>query len=196
MGAADFYDDASTLLLLFALAKFARRGEVKPGTRGAGAGATTVPTPQGGALVWSENTMRMFAEQMDRIGINPHVVLLGIAAASKFNADETLGPNVGLLLVNREHLRDVGYPDPPAFEERDAVFQIPWIAKVIAYRVADTGGGAAPDNVGDLAVLLHPTNPTLAEYVRREANRRAAEADSTMLYVSHAELLQHVLSNP
>lgn len=204
MGARDFSDDVGTLFLLFALAKLGGwrwdgrdwLKQAPKGGRGAGRGSTTVPVPQGGAQLWSENTMRMFVEQMNGAGITPHVVLLGIAAASRFNADEVLGNNVGLLLVSRDDLREVGYPGDVPFEQRDAIYQIPWIAKVIAYRLANTGGGEPPDNVGDLAVLLHPSNPTLAPYIRNEANKRAAEADGTMLYASHEELLKHVLSNP
>lgn len=209
MGARDFADDAGFLLLLFmgykayrAVADLDPRGppfwkpeQTDKGGRGAGRGATTVPVPQGATEMWAEDTMRMFVREMDRAGIIPNVVLLGIAAASHFNADEVMGNNVGLLLVSRDDLRQVGYVEPPPFEQRDAVFQIPWIAKVIAYRIADAGG-VAPDNVGDLAVLLHPSNPTIAPYIRNEANRRAHDADGTMLYIHHEQLLQHVLANP
>lgn len=184
-------DDFGTLMLLYTLAKMAERDK-GPSVFRPGAATARVP----GVRVWSEPTMRMFVEQMDRAGISPHVALLGIAAASRFDPTEVLGSNVGLLLVSREHLRAVGYVDPPPFETRDAVFQIPWIAKVIGARLKETGSSSAPDNVGDLAVLLHPTNPTLEPYVRKEANKRASDADGSLLYASHEELLRRVLANP
>lgn len=196
------YAAAASLFCLFALlSKFSRTPWWQPshtdkGGRGAGPGATTTPVPQGGTTMWSEPTMRMFAEQMYQAGIDARLVLLGIAAASNFNADEYLGNNTGLLLVRRDHLSEVGYPGVPTFEELDAVHQIPWIAKVLAYRMAHTGG-SAPDNVGDLAVLLNPiANPNITEMIRNEANKRATAAVGTMLYISHDNLLQHVLANP
>src|SRR4029077_16670805 len=165
------------------------------GGRGAGPGRTTTPVPQGGANLWSEVTMRVFEQQMRAAGIDPRVALLGIAAASNFHPDESLGNNTGLLLVSRTDLNDVGYPGVPPFEETDAVHQIPWIARVIAYRIA-SAGGRAPKDVPELAVLLHPANPTITEVIRNEASRRAAEAEGTMLYISHLNLLKKVLANP
>jgi hypothetical protein len=166
------------------------------GGRGAGPGATTTPVPQGGANLWSETTMRMFAEQMYRAGIDARLVLLGIAASSNFNADTALGNNTGLLALRREHLAEVGYPeDGPAFETRDAVFQIPWIAKVISYRIASTGG-RVPATIPDLAELLHPSSPELTTYIRSEAEKRAESAKGKMLYIAHDNLLRRVLRNP
>lgn len=207
--ARDFTEDAGALLLAFMAYKAFRsfadwdpRGPpwwqpdmTDKGGRGAGKDSKTMPVPQGGAQVWSENTMRVFEQQMRLAGVDPHVVLLGIASASNFNADEMLGGYVGLLLVSRQDLADVGYPGVPKFEETDAVHQIPWIARVIAYRMAGAGG-AAPKDVPDLAVLLHPANPTITEVIRNEAKRRAAEAEGTMLYINHSNLLRHVLANP
>lgn len=201
----DFGEDAGTLLLAFFLIKlisgrgvpwwqpkYSDKGGRKPGP-----GATTTPVPQGATSLWSEETMRLFERTMREAGIDPRVALLGVAAASNFNADEFLGDNVGLLMVRREHLSEVGYPGVPTFEELDAPHQIPWIAKVIAYRLASTGGRVAPTNVGDLAVLLNPiSNPTITDMLRSEGNRRAAEAEASMLYIAHKQLLQHVIANP
>lgn len=207
--ARDIGEDAGALLIAFmaykafrAIADLDPRGPPfwRPdysdkGGRGAGQGASTKPVPQGGANVWSEVTMRMYEQQMRLAGVDPHVVLLGIAAASNFNADEQLGSNVGLLMLQRSDLVDVGYPGVPKFEDIDAVHQIPWISKVLAYRVA-SAGGKPPKDVPELAVLLHPANPTITEIIRNEARRRAAEAEGTMLYIHHKNLLQHVLANP
>jgi hypothetical protein len=204
VGARGFADDASTLLLLFALAKLGSwrwdgRDWIKKapkGGRGAGPGATSQPVPQGATTVWSEETMRLFVQQMRIFGIDPAVVLLGIAAASNFNADENLGGYTGLLMVARDDLAALGYPGVPLFEELDAPRQIPWIGRVIGYRIASSGG-SAPKNVPELAALLHPSsNPNVASAIRNEAQRRAAAAEGTMLYISHANLLRHVLANP
>lgn len=165
------------------------------GGRGAGSGASTVPTPGGGGLMWSEQTMRLFVDEMHHAGVDPELVLLGIAAASNFNADEFLGNNTGLLMVRRSDLADLGYPGVPTFEQLDASHQIPWIARVVAYRIASTGG-IPPTSVGDLAVLLNPQNPTITEMLRAEANRRAADAQGKSIYIYHHQLLEHVLANP
>lgn len=168
----------------------------KKGGKGAGSGASTAPVPQGGALVWSEATMRLFVREMRIFGIDPGVVLLGVAAASNFNSDEALGSYVGLLMVSREDLNSIGYPGVPPFEELDAPAQIPWLAKVIGYRIASTGG-KPPRNVGELAALLHPAeNPTIADVIRNEAERRARDAQGTSIYIHHKTLLGHVLANP
>ncbi len=199
----DFGEDAGALLLAFVLIKIIsgrrepwwRPQDSDKGGRKPGPGATTTPVPQGSTTLWSETTMRLFAEKMHEAGIDPRLVLLGIATATNFNADEFLGDNTGLLLVRREHLAEVGYPGVPTFEELDAPHQIPWIARVLAYRMANTGG-AAPTTVGDLAVLLNPSNPTITDMMRSEGNRRAALAEGTMLYLSHKQLLQRVLATP
>ncbi len=202
--ARDLTEDAGALLLLFALAKlggmrWTGRDWLKKsdkGGRGAGPGATMQPVPQGGTTVWSEETMRLFVQQMRIFGIDPTVVLLGIAAASNFNADEQLGGYVGLLMVAREDLAALGYPGVPSFEEIDAPHQIPWIGRVIGYRIASSGG-TAPKDVPELAALLHPaTNPNIAAAIRNEAERRARDAEGSMLYLHHKALLQHVQANP
>jgi len=197
---SDLTDGLGAVLLVFLVLRIvSERGKGKysdKGGRGAGPRATTAPTPQGGATVWSEETMRLFATKMHEAGIDPRVVLLGIATATNFNADEFLGNNTGLLLVRREHLAEIGYPGVPTFEQLDAPHQIPWIARVLAYRMANTGGNDAPTTVGDLAVLLNPSNPTITEMMRSEGNRRAALAEGTALYLAHKVLLQHVLANP
>ena len=166
------------------------------GGRGAGPKPTTVPVPQGGTTMWSDETMRLFVQQMRIFGIDPAVVLLGIAAASNFNTDENLGGYTGLLMVSRDDLAALGYPGVPKFEEIDAPHQIPWLARVIGYRIASTGGNA-PQNVPELAALLHPaSNPNIAQAIRAEAERRAAAARGTMLYIHHENLLKHVLASP
>lgn len=196
-------EDAGALMLAFVVIKvLSGRGVPwwrpeysNKGGRGAGPKSSTTPVPQGATQLWSEETMRLFATQMHEAGIDPRLVLLGIAAASNFNADEFLGGNTGLLMVRRDHLSEVGYPGVPTFEQLDAPHQIPWIAHVLAYRMANTGG-AQPTTVGELAVLLNPANPTITDMLRSEGNRRAAEAEGTMIYIAHKELLQHVLANP
>lgn len=139
--------------------------------------------------------MRLFVEQMYQAGVDARLVLLGIAASSNFNADEFLGNNTGLLMLRREHLAEVGYPGVPTFEELDAVHQIPWIAKVIAYRMASTGG-RAPKSVSELAVLLHPSTPLLTQVIIAEAERRSAAAEGTAIFIAHDNLLRKVLANP
>jgi hypothetical protein len=166
------------------------------GCRRAGGGATQTPTPGGAGLVWSEATMRLFVAEMGHVPITPEVVLLAIAVASNFNADSFLGSNTGLLMVRRQDLSDLNYPGVPRFEELDAPAQIPWIARVIALRMSETKTSVAPDNVGDLAVLLNPQNPAITDMLRAEANRRAKEAEGSMLYIAHHQLLRHVLANP
>lgn len=201
--ARDFVDDVGALLTAFFILSALGKSKVpwwtpansSKGGRKAGPGATSAPVPQGAANVWSEQTMRLFVTSMHAAGIDPRLVLLAIATASNFNADEFLGNNTGLLLVRRDHLSEVGYPGVPTFEELDAPHQIPWIAKVIAYRLANAGG-TPPTNVGDLAVLLNPSNPTITDMMRSEGNRRAALAEGTALYIAHKQLLQHVLATP
>lgn len=169
----------------------------RPGRKDAGKGSTTRPVPQGAAGVWSEDTMRLFVTEMAKWGLDPAVVLLGIAAASHFNADEALGGYVGLLMVSREDLNAIGYPGVPPFEELDAPAQIPWLGKVIGYRLASAGAQGTPRSVPELAALLHPgNNPTIDEVIRNEAERRAKEAEASMLFIHHRNLLQHVIANP
>jgi hypothetical protein len=172
------------LLLIAALSSRALKG---------GKGSGGAPrAPSSSSLVWSEDTMRLFASEMGRVPIDAQMVLLAIACASNFQPDEYLGNNVGLLLVRRDDLAALGYPGVPKFEEIDAAHQIPWIARVIAYRVASSGS-SAPTSVGDLAVLLaQPTNPTIADALRNEAERRARVMATSPLYVEHQSLLQRV----
>jgi hypothetical protein len=201
----DALEDVGVILTAVFLVKLASRWQRDPwwkpdhtdkGGRGAGPGASSTPVPEGAANLWSEVTMRMFAEQMYQAGVDARLVLLGIAASSNFNADEELGNNVGLLMLNRDHLSEVGYPeDAPPFEQLDAVHQIPWIAKVIAYRMADTGG-RAPTTIGELATLLHPANSTITAVIRAEAERRANDAKGRQIYIAHDNLLRKVLANP
>lgn len=205
--ARDFVEDAGALLLGFMAVKvlsswewpkssYPEWSKADKGGKGAGPGATTAPVPHGAANIWSEQTMRLFAQEMSTAGIDPRVALLGVAAASNFNSDEALGSYVGLLMVAREDLAALGYPGVPAFEEIDAPHQIPWIARVVAYRIASSGG-VAPADVPELAVLLHPSsNPTIVEMLRAEAARRAEEARGKMIYIHHDNLLRHVLANP
>lgn len=168
----------------------------KPSRKDAGKGSTTTPVPSGASEVWSEDTMRLFVTEMRKFGIDPAVVLLGIAAASSFRADEALGGYVGLLMVSREDLNAIGYPGVPPFEELDAPAQIPWLSKVIGYRLASTGAVGSPRDVPELAALLHPAeNPTIDEVIRKEAERRAKDAESSMLYIAHKTLLQKVTAN-
>jgi len=215
-------DETKVLLLvgLFVAAKLPRFGMPKilqpsagpewwkktnKGGRGSGAGSTSAPGPAGAVQVWSEATMRTFVEELAHAsaatlpngggGIDPEIVLLGIAAASNFNADEFLGSNTGLLMVRRQDLAALGYPGVPSFEEIDAPHQIPWIARVIAYRMQSTGA-PAPKSVGDLAVLLNPGTPTITDMLRSEAERRANEALGTMVYMTNHTMLEHVLANP
>jgi len=196
--------EVGVVLALLLLAKLGKSREPwwRPdysdkGGRGAGKGSTRVPVPQGATNLWSEDTMRLFVQQMRVFGLDPEVVLLGIAAASNFNADEQLGGYTGLLLVSREDLSSLGYPGVPTFEELDAPHQIPWIARVIGYRIAASGAAEPPKSVPELAVLLHKSeNPTVTEAIRNEAARRAKEAAGTMLYLHHKNLLQHVLATP
>jgi hypothetical protein len=162
------------------------------GGRGAGPGQT-YGRGAGNGEVWSEATMQIFADEMAAIPIDPHTVLLAIATASNFNSDEFLGDNTGLLLVRREDLSALGYPAVPKFEELDAPRQIPWIARVIAYRIADANT-EPPGTVPDLAVLLHPANPTITEMLRNEAQTRSDQMRSNALFMEHDQLLQHVLA--
>lgn len=202
----DTIDDAGAIVLLVVLAKlFAswpslsaiqaeNRDRFRKGKGGKGAGAgQTYGSGAGNGAVWSEATMQLFAEEMAAVPIDPFVVLLAIATASNFNADEFLGDNTGLLLVRREDLSALGYPAVPTFEELDAPHQIPWIARVIAYRTADSGADA-PKDVAGLAVLLHPGNPTITEMLQSEAERRSEEMRSNALYIEHENLLKRVLS--
>lgn len=208
----DLIGDAGTLLTLaqlFVLYQLAQRWDAlwkrepwwtpeytDKGGRGAGPGSSTQPVPQGGANVWSEDTMRLFAREMAGVPVDARLVLLGIGAASHFNADEEMGDNVGLLLVRRSDLAAVGVPIPETFGVLNAPEQIPWIAQVIALRMADRGG-KAPASVADLAVLLHPTSsPTIEQVIRKEAERRAEDARGQSIYLNHDNLLRHVLANP
>lgn len=196
------WDEAALLLGLLLFASAARKRvarsapppELESGERGE-VPPRAVPS-RATRKVWERSTMEMFAEQCRKIDVDPHVVLLGIAAASNFYPDEQLGGHVGLLLVSREDLTNVGYPGVPPFEETTALHQLPWICKVIGYRVASSGG-KPPRDVPELAVLLHPSNnPTITEAIRNEAARRAKEAAATSLYRRHQELLRSVLANP
>lgn len=147
--------------------------------------------------------MRLFVQQMHLTAMDPGVVLRAIAIGSNFRADEVtqtggVGDRVGLLQVMRSQLKDVGYPDDPPFETLDAPEQIPWIARVLAYRIADTGG-TPPGNVGDLGVLLFgPPEPSemVASYIRRQAPKEVERVEATMIFISYDNLLKHVLANP
>lgn len=200
----DTIDDAGWLVLLVMGAKLLaswpslsaiqaeNRDRFKKGAGGRGAGpAPTFGSGAGNGKVWSESTMQLFAEEMGAVPIDPFLVLLAISCASNFNADEFLGSNTGLLLVQREDLSSLGYPAVPTFEELDAPHQIPWIARVISYRMASSN--AEPKTVGELAVLLHPGNPTITDMLRTEGDRRAEEMKGNGLYLEHQILLQHVL---
>ena len=131
--------------------------------------------------------------------MDARLVLLAIAASSNFNADEVLGDNTGLLMLRREHLAAVGYPDSPpapAFETLDAPSQIPWIAKVLAYLIAERGG-TPPTTIGDLAAMLHPqSSPVVEQVVRKDAERRADASRGSMLFTAQENLLRHVLATP
>lgn len=200
----DFTEDAAAVLLVLLAIKYFRSGLPwwKPehsdrGGRGSGPGSTSTPVPQGSARLWSEPTMRLFADQMFGTAMDARLVLLAIAASSNFNADEALGNNTGLLMVRREHLAAVGYPDSPpapAFESLDAPAQIPWIAKVLAYLIAERGG-SPPTTISDLAALLHPqSSPVVEQVVRKEAERRADGARGSMLFIAQENLLRKVLA--
>lgn len=208
----DLLEDAGAVLLAFlALKALGSWGwwridwtQVDKGGRGAGPGATSAPVPAGAANLWSEETMRLFAREMAAVPIDARLVLLGIAAASNFNADTEMGDNVGLLLVRRSDLADVGVPIPETFGSLEAPEQIPWIARVLSYRMADDGAeprwsDSDPGRqraVGDLAVLLHPVSSAVIEdVVRKEAARRAKDAQGQSLYIHHDNLLRHVLAN-
>jgi len=203
----DTLDDAGAIVIFVVLAKlFAswpdldkiqaeNRDRFKKGKGGAGAGSgQTYGSGGGNGAVWSQQTMEAFYDEMSAVPIDPFVVLLGIATASNFNADEFLGGNTGLLLVQREDLSALGYPAVPAFEEIDAPHQIPWIARVVAYRIAD-GGGPPPSTVADLAVLLHPANPTITEALHNEAEKRSEAMRGNGLYIEHENLLKHVIAS-
>jgi hypothetical protein len=206
----DFTEDAGLLLTGIMIAKWLSDMQWNPfkrepwwdkehtprGGRGSGPDQILVPSPAGAEPAWSEKTMRLFVQQMQLAQIDPRVVLHGIAAASNFNADEQLGDYVGLLMVKVDDLALVGYPGVPPFEELDAPGQIPWIARVIAYRMADTGSHV-PQTVPELALLLHQaSNPNIAQAIRNEAQRRADEAEASPLYQRQREMLQHVLAHP
>lgn len=133
--------------------------------------------------------MRLFAEKMGEAGVSPELILLGIAAASDFDPGSYLGNNVGLLMVRRDHLAQTGYTGPELYS-LPADDQIPWIAKVIAHRIASTS--TTPDDVGDLAVLLNPVPPKMDAILRQEAKRRSAEVKRTRFYAQHAALLKRV----
>jgi len=140
---------------------------------------------------------------MKLTAMDPGVVLRAIAIASNFRADEVretggVGDRVGLLQLTRSDLEAVGYPKDPPFETLDAPEQIPWLSRVLAYRIADTGG-TPPATVGDLGVLLFgppPPSQTVADYIRKQAVKETQRVESSMLFISYANLLQHVLANP
>jgi hypothetical protein len=173
------------------------------GGSGAGRGATTIPVPSGAAELWSEETMRLFVQQMRSTAMDPGVVLRAIAIGSNFRADEVrqtggVGDRVGLLQLTRSQLADLGYPADPPFETLEAAEQIPWIARALAYRIADSGR-PPPDNVGDLGVLLFgPPEPSemVATYIRKQAPSEVKRVESTMIFISYENLLKHVLANP
>lgn len=137
--------------------------------------------------------MRLFVSEMQRVPIKPELVLLGIAAASNFDASTELGNNVGLLMLRRDDLAEVGYPAVVPFETLPAPEQIPWIARVISYRIANTG--TVVMSVPDLAVLLAHVagGPNVERVIRAEAQRRADNAQGTMLYIHHLNLLRRVI---
>lgn len=180
------HDRGLLLLALLVLLAMASNDEESPPTRRSPRPRATAQ-PSG---VWSEETMRLFVREMAAVPIDPDIVLLAIAAASRFDPSAEIGANAGLLLVERDDLERVGVPIPEAFGELDAEGQIPWIAKVIAHRLA---GARAPTSVPDLAVLLHPfDSPTVQDVIRKEAARRVREAEGTPLYLAQSRLLQRV----
>lgn len=135
--------------------------------------------------------MRLFVAEMRRVPIDPKIVLLAIAAASNFDANLSIGNNVGLLMLRRDDLREVGYPEVVPFETLTAPEQIPWIGRVISYRTANTGDVVM--SVPDLAVLLAHSQG-VDRVIRAEAERRAERARGTMLYIHHDQLLDSVLT--
>jgi hypothetical protein len=147
--------------------------------------------------------MRLFVQQMFLTAMDPGVVLRAIAIASNFRADEVrqtggVGDRVGLLQVLRSSLADLGYPADPPFETLEAPEQIPWLARVLAFRIADAGG-TPPGNVGDLGVLLFgppEPSPMVASYIRKQAVTETARVEATMIFISYENLLKHVLANP
>jgi len=151
-------------------------------------------TPQKGASnTWSEDTMRIFEQQMRSAGVDARVVLLGIAAATAFHPETEVGNRKGLLQVSTEQLDAVGYRGVP-FEQLDAPNQIPWIGRVLAFRMAETGG-AAPKDVPELASLVSGfSDKQIDAYVRKEAAKRAASAERTTIYQHHKQLLEQVLA--
>lgn len=183
-----------TLLLLLFAASRKPWWEAPTGGKGAGKGATVNPVPGGAATVWSPETMRLFVDTMRHVPVDPEVVLLAIAAASNFDATTELGPNhSGLLLLSRDVLREVGYPDVVPFATLDAPEQIPWIGKVIAYRIANTGNVIM--SVPDLAVTLYPPdNARIEKVVRSDAHQRAERARGTMLYLHYLNVLRATLA--
>lgn len=133
--------------------------------------------------------MRLFAREMRSAGVDPALALKAVAAASDFDPGSYLANNVGLMMVRRDHLKEVGFSGGELYA-LPAEEQIPWIGKVIAYRIASTG--ATPDDVGDLAVLLNPVPRKMDAVLRNEAKRRTVEAERTRYYRQHAALLQRV----
>jgi hypothetical protein len=136
---------------------------------------------------WSIDTMRLFAREMSRAGVDPRIVLQGIAAASDFDPGFFLGDHVGLLAVRRQHLREIDFPADRELYSMTADEQIPWIGKVIAYRIASA---EEPEDVSDLAVILNPVPAKMEPLLRGEAKRRAADAERTRYYQTHATLLK------
>lgn len=199
--------DGDALVVLLLLIAWSRSSSAQPSSSSPLPAPTPEPAPEPAPPVdsgkppqratrkpWSEETMRHFNIAMSgTAGVDSRVVLLGIAAASNFDPGFYLGNNVGLLAVRREHLKDVGYQGPELYS-LDPEAQFPWIARVIAYRIASTGADE-PKDVADLAVLLNPTTPTVTTILRNEAKRRAAEVSRTRYYQVHAELLRRVIGS-
>ena len=144
--------------------------------------------------VWSEATMRLFVDHMYSAGIDARLVLLGIAASSDFQPDESLGENTGLLMVQRSDLVAVGYDDDARpFEGLKAPEQIPWIGRVLSYLIASRGG-APPTTIADLALLVHPTSSAvMAAVIRNQAERMAERARQSERFARQDVLLQKVL---
>jgi len=143
--------------------------------------------PMAYAGVWDEPTMRSFADAMYSAGVDARLVLL----------DESLGGNTGLLMVQRDDLIAVGYPDGShPFEDLPTAAQIPWIGKVLGYLISGQGG-RPPTTIADLATMVHPvTNPMIALVIRAEANKRAESSRQTELFKAQDALLQKVLAHP
>jgi hypothetical protein len=212
--ARDYAEDAGVVLGLFLAYKaWIAFKDATPDTRpwfGKGSppipepGAPDFPGPEypdtmpmAYAGLWTEPTMRLFAQAMFDAGIDARLVLLGIAASSDFHPDESLGGNTGLLMVQRDDLIAVGYPDGShPFEDLPTEKQIPWIGRVLGYLISGKGG-RPPTTIADLATLIHPvTNPMINLVIRAEANKRADSSRETELFKQQDALLQRVLAHP